>query len=52
MYQVVVVSPLFEGKSLVQQHRLVKELLREEIRAMHGLVLNTYTPKKWADAQS
>jgi len=51
MFQVVVVSPQFQGKPLVRQHRMVKELLREEIKAMHGLVLNTYTPEKWAAAQ-
>lgn len=40
-FQVEVVSPVFEGKGLVQQHRMVNEALREEIKVIHGLTINT-----------
>ena len=40
-FQVEVVSPVFEGKGLVQQHRMINEALREEIKVIHGLTINT-----------
>lgn len=42
-FQVEVISPVFEGKGLVQQHRMVNEVLREEIKVIHGLTINTKT---------
>jgi len=37
-----VVSPLFKGKSLVQQHKMVYDSLREELRGqIHALSLKT-----------
>ncbi|KAK3825915.1 MAG: bola protein [Benniella sp.] len=41
MYQVEVVSPLFKDLSMVKQHRLVNETLKEEIKGMHGIRLTT-----------
>lgn len=41
MYRIEVESPLFKGKPLVAQHRMVKEALRTEIADMHGLTLHT-----------
>src|SRR5690606_13055856 len=41
MFSVYVASPQFEGVSMVKQHRMVYDLLREEIPAMHGLSLQT-----------
>mmetsp|Transcript_27006 Transcript_27006/g.44023 ORF Transcript_27006/g.44023 Transcript_27006/m.44023 type:complete len:121 (+) Transcript_27006:1-363(+) len=41
MYSITVESPLFQGKRLVQQHRMVKELLKTEISNMHGLTITT-----------
>jgi stress-induced morphogen len=41
MYQIHVESPKFAGKSLVQQHRLVNEILKEHIKEMHGLRIST-----------
>jgi stress-induced morphogen len=43
-YRVTVTSKAFEGKSLVQQHRLVNEALKEEIAQMHGITVITKTP--------
>ncbi len=46
-YRVTVVSPLFEGKNLVQRHRLVYDALAEEMQqAIHALALTTLTPSQ------
>ncbi|MBW4467928.1 MAG: BolA family transcriptional regulator [Pegethrix bostrychoides GSE-TBD4-15B] len=48
-YQVVVVSALFEGRSLVQRHQLVYRALQQEMdsEAIHALTMKTYTPQDW-----
>ncbi len=44
----VVVSPAFEGKSLVQQHQLVYDALGEHMTTdIHALELKTYTPAEY-----
>jgi BolA family transcriptional regulator, general stress-responsive regulator len=49
-FKVVVVAPAFEGKTLVQRHRLVHELLAEELRAgVHALSIHAYTPAQWTE---
>ena len=49
-YQVIVVSPAFEGKRLVQQHQLVYRAVQSAMssEAIHALSLKTYTPETWA----
>lgn len=44
MYKIEVESPLFVGKGLVAQHRMVKDALKAEIADMHGLTLLTRPP--------
>ena len=48
-FEAVVVSEVFTGKSLLQQHRLVYEALggRMENEEIHALALKTYTPGAW-----
>ena len=47
-FKVVLVSTAFEGKNLVAQHRMVYELLFEELQSqVHALALHTYTPAAW-----
>ncbi|KAG0351605.1 hypothetical protein BG005_008907 [Podila minutissima] len=41
MYQVEVVSPSFKDLSMVKQHRMVNDALKEEIKGMHGIRLTT-----------
>lgn len=44
-YRVRVISPLFEGKSLVEQHQLVYQALQQEMKSdIHALALQT-SPK-------
>ena len=42
-----VVSSEFEGKSKVEQHRLVNAVIRKQISEMHGLSLHTLTPAQY-----
>jgi stress-induced morphogen len=45
MYTIQVESPLFRGKSLVQQHKMVNDALKAEIEGIHGFTLKTRVPK-------
>jgi stress-induced morphogen len=48
-YAVDVVSPVFEGKSLVDQHQLVHDALGEHLtRDIHAIELTTATPDERA----
>ncbi|MFC3959895.1 BolA family protein [Halovivax cerinus] len=45
-----VVSPAFEGRSLVDQHQLVYDALGEHMTTdIHALELSTYTPDEYDD---
>lgn len=46
-YRVMVVSPLFEGKSLVMRHRMVYDALAAEMQTtIHALALTTLAPSQ------
>lgn len=51
-YQVTVISSLFEGKRLVQQHQLVYGAVQQAMatEAIHALAVKTYTPQSWEAA--
>ena len=48
-WQVIIVASQFDGKSLVEQQRMVNEALKEaiETQRIHALALKTYTPQQW-----
>ncbi|XP_006641393.2 bolA-like protein 3 [Lepisosteus oculatus] len=46
MYEVHVESHEFKGKRTVQQHQLINEALKDEIKAMHGLRIFTAVPSQ------
>jgi stress-induced morphogen len=47
-YKARIVSPEFEGKSPIEQHRLVYGALGDAMQgAIHALALKTYTPAAW-----
>ena len=48
-WQVIIVSSAFEGKGLVEQHRIVNEALKEPLadQRIHALALKTYSPGQW-----
>ena len=52
-FAAVVVSPAFEGKSLVQQHQLVYDALEGHMTTdIHALEMKTYTPEEYEEYAS
>jgi len=48
-FEATVVSPAFEGKSMVQQHQMVYSTLGDAMQgAVHALALRTLTPEQKA----
>ena len=44
-YRVLIVSPVFAGKSRVARHRMVNDALADELKGrVHALALTTYAP--------
>lgn len=47
-FAAVVVSPAFEGKTLVQQHQMVYDALGDHMtRSVHAMEIKTYTPEEY-----
>jgi BolA protein len=47
-FRVVAVSGEFTGLSRIERHRLVQDILADEIRAhIHALSLQAFTPEEW-----
>lgn len=48
-YAAVIVSTMFEGKSMIEQHRMIMEFLKAEIDSgeVHALTMKTYTPEQY-----
>ncbi|HKN47563.1 MAG TPA: BolA family protein [Candidatus Polarisedimenticolia bacterium] len=48
-FSAVVVSGAFEGKTRIEQHRMVYALFQKEMadQAIHALALRTATPAEW-----
>lgn len=52
-FQAIVVSDMFIGKSMVQQHQLVYKTLADHIgEDIHALSINTYTQQEWQQKKS
>ena len=52
-FKVVVVSATFEGKSLVQRHRLVYDALGDEMHGtIHALAITSRTPAEWEESDT
>lgn len=49
-YEALIVSPSFEGKMMIEQHRMVFALLEAEMKTeeVHALTLKTYTPEQFS----
>ena len=46
-FEAVIVSAQFEGKRLLERHRLVHQCLAEELQSIHAFTQKTYTPEQW-----
>ena len=52
-FKVVISSESFEGQRLLARHRIIYQLLKEELeQQIHALALHTYTPKEWESLQN
>jgi acid stress-induced BolA-like protein IbaG/YrbA len=48
-FEAIVVSSLFAGKNMVQQHQMVYQALGDRMRQeIHALSMRTFTPEAWA----
>lgn len=50
-FNVIIVSKEFEGKSILQRHRLVNSTLAEELKTIHAFSQKTFTPEQWTKEQ-
>lgn len=41
MYALDIVSSKFKGKNVIQQHKLVNSILKDELKSWHGVQLKT-----------
>jgi BolA protein len=47
-FKVVIVTPMFGGERLINRHRAVNAILKEELaNDIHALALHTYTQGEW-----
>lgn len=48
-YQAIIVSPAFEGKMMIEQHRMVMGILQAEIDSgeVHALTMKTFSPAQY-----
>lgn len=47
-FEAVIVSSAFNGKTLLERHQLVYNVLGEAMKErIHALSLKTYTPEQW-----
>uniref|UniRef100_A0A3P9J9U2 BolA family member 2 n=1 Tax=Oryzias latipes TaxID=8090 RepID=A0A3P9J9U2_ORYLA len=51
-FKVLVVSAQFEGKPLLQRHRMVNSCLAEELKEIHAFEQKTLTPEQWDKQKS
>ena len=51
-FEAIVVCKTFESMSLVNQHKIVMNALKEKFESsVHALALKTFTPQKWENAK-
>ena len=49
-FKLTVVSDNFDGKMLLARHRIINQLLKEELEdSIHALSMHTYTPAEWEE---
>lgn len=47
-FKIVVVAPDFTGKTLINRHRMINNLLATELKQqIHALAMHTYTEEEW-----
>lgn len=52
-FKVIVVSDQFTAKNLLARHRMINQVLAEELQSkIHALALHTYTAAEWQEKQA
>ena len=53
-FRIVVISSVFQGKTLIDQHRLVQASIHEALEdgRIHAVHIKTFTPEMWAKKRS
>jgi stress-induced morphogen len=52
-YQARIVTTAFQGKSRIEQHRMVYAAVGDAMKGpVHALALQTYTPETWKKSRS
>jgi stress-induced morphogen len=46
-FDLIVVTKEFEGKPLLDRHRLVNEALKDLMPKIHAVTMKTWTPTQW-----
>ena len=46
-FKLVVVSDHFTDFKLIDRHRFINQLFKEELHHIHALAMHTYTPNEW-----
>lgn len=47
-FKLIVVSDDFADLKLIDRHRFINRLFKEELSHIHALAMHTYTPSEWA----
>lgn len=51
-FYAVIVSKEFEGRGMLQQHRMVYQVLGDRMERIHALSMKTFTPQQWTQQQN
>lgn len=51
-FDAVIVSPKFDGLSILQRQRLVNGVLAEEMKHIHAFTMKTLSPEQWITANN
>jgi len=46
-FKLVIVSDAFENVKLIDRHRMINTLFKQELNDIHALAMHTYTPQEW-----
>ncbi|BBB23521.1 BolA family protein [Isorropodon fossajaponicum endosymbiont JTNG4] len=46
-FKLIVVSDYFNDLKLIERHRFINQLFKEEMSHIHALAMHTYTPDEW-----
>lgn len=47
-FKLIVVSDYFNNLKLIDRHRFINNLFKEELTYIHALAMHTYTTSEWA----